>query len=55
MTDCTHCDERVKFRAREKQYQVICNVYDTGRWDRVEHYHKECYGKAHKPYGNPVD
>ena len=55
MTDCSHCDERVKFKAREKHRQVICNVYEQGRWDRVEHYHEKCYVKAKKPYGDPID
>jgi len=54
MTDCAHCDDRVKFKAREKFRQVICNVYIAGRWDRVEHYHEACYAKAGSPYGEPV-
>lgn len=52
MTDCTHCEERVKFKAREKLRQVICNVYIDGRWDRVEHFHAECYSLAEEPYGS---
>lgn len=55
MSDCTHCDDRVKFKAREKQWQIICNVYVSGQWDRVEHYHEACYGKAKSPYGKPLD
>jgi len=51
---CTHCDEQVKFKAREKHLQAICNVYVRGRWDRVEHYHEACYTKAGQPYGEPA-
>ncbi len=54
-TDCVHCGERVKFRARERHRQVICNVYVDGRWDRVEHYHEACYVEAGSPYGDPAD
>ena len=52
--DCTQCGERVKFQARIKASQVICNVYVDGRWDRVEHYHEACYGDAGEPYGTAV-
>lgn len=31
--------------------QVICNVYEGDRWDRVEHYHTECYERADEPHG----
>ena len=48
---CVHCDEQVKFKAREKLQQAICNVYVKGTWDRVEHYHAECYLAAGEPYG----
>ena len=51
--ECAHCGERVKFQARMRHKQVICNVYVRGRWDRVEHYHFECYGEAGEPYGEP--
>jgi hypothetical protein len=51
---CASCDEQVKFKAKVKAQQVICNVYIDGRWDRVEHYHEECYGTAGKPYGEPA-
>ena len=32
---------------------MICNVYTDGQWDRVEHYHRECYEQAGSPYGEP--
>ena len=51
---CVTCDEQVKFRAKVKAHQVICNVYVDGKWDRVEHYHLECYEQAGQPYGEPV-
>lgn len=51
MVDCARCGERVKFRAKERALQVICNVYVGGRWNRVEHYHAECYETAGAPHG----
>ena len=53
LTSCAHCGERVKFQARKRHMQVICNVYVNGRWDRVEHYHAPCYKDAGMPYGEP--
>ncbi|MEL7156988.1 MAG: hypothetical protein AAFN30_10355 [Actinomycetota bacterium] len=51
--DCPTCGERVKFRARHRDQQVICNVYDDGVWQRVEQYHLECYDEAGAPHGDP--
>lgn len=51
--DCSHCDQRVKFQARVRLQQVICNVYLDGAWDRVEHFHAECYEIAGSPYDEP--
>ena len=51
---CTTCDEQVKFKAKVKAQQVICNVYENGKWNRVEHYHLECYGISGEPYGEPI-
>lgn len=48
---CIQCDEPITFRARERREKVICNVYDGGQWQRVEHYHAECYGDAGTPHG----
>ena len=48
---CAQCETPVKFRARIKAKQVICNVYEKDRWVRVEHYHRECYDTAGQPYG----
>lgn len=50
---CAHCDTLLKFRARESHEQIICNVYDNGVWQRVEHYHPDCYKQAGEPYGAP--
>ena|SRR5436190_5602417 len=51
---CATCDEQVKFKAKTKALQVICNVYVDGKWNRVEHYHFECYSLAGEPYGTPA-
>ena len=51
---CVTCDQQVKFKAKVKSHQVVCNVYVDGKWDRVEHYHLECYETASQPYGAPV-
>jgi hypothetical protein len=52
-TLCTKCGEWVKFHARKKTKQVICNVYVGGRWDRVEQFHENCYYEAGEPHGTP--
>ena len=49
---CALCDAPVKFAARNKAFQVIANVYEKGVWNRVEHYHFECYEAAGEPYGS---
>ena len=49
--ECAHCGDRVKFQARVRANQVICNVYIDGRWNRVEHYHEPCYTEVDEPYG----
>jgi hypothetical protein len=48
---CAHCDVEVKFQARVRAKQVICNVYEDQRWIRVEHFHEQCYKKAGAPHG----
>jgi len=48
---CAFCGEPVKFVARAHLRQVIANVYVDGSWDRVEHFHADCYGSAGSPYG----
>jgi hypothetical protein len=48
---CAHCGDPVKFTAKTQRQQVIANVYVDFRWDRVEHYHAECYEEAGQPYG----
>ena len=52
--DCAACGTRVKFQARLRLQQVICNVYTNGTWERVEHFHAECYEEAGRPYGEPT-
>ena len=51
---CAHCGAQVKFVARAQLRQVICNVYEDGVWQRVEHFHAECYDEAGAPYGDPA-
>jgi hypothetical protein len=51
---CVTCLRPVRFSARNKTAQVICNVYEDGRWCRVEHYHVTCYHEAGEPYGHPI-
>ncbi len=53
--ECALCEEVIKFRARERRAQVICNVYVDGKWDRVEHFHSDCYKAAEEPYGESVE
>ena len=55
MTECEHCGERVKFRARHRDMQVICNIYTKGVWNKVEHFHEECYVTAGEPVGPAED
>jgi hypothetical protein len=50
--ECALCGERVKFQAKVRHKQVICNVYERGKWVRVEHFHSECYGAAGEPHGD---
>lgn len=52
--NCAHCGAPVKFVARAQLRQVIANVYVDGNWDRVEHFHAECYDEADQPYGEPA-
>lgn len=49
--DCSHCGERVKFQAKVRNKQVICNIYVGGKWNRVEHFHQACYEEAGNPFG----
>ena len=52
--ECVHCEEPIKFRAKIRQHQAICNIYEKGVWKRVEHYHKDCYDDLGAPYGEPA-
>lgn len=49
---CAQCGELIKFRAKVRANQIICNVYVKNKWDRVEHYHEECYDEAKRPFGD---
>ncbi len=50
--NCAACGKLVKFSAKTKLQQVIANVYVNQVWDRVEHFHAECYEGAGRPYGS---
>jgi hypothetical protein len=52
--NCAVCGKLVKFSAKTKLQQVIANVYVNQVWDRVEHFHAECYEGAGRPYGSAV-
>lgn len=52
---CAHCGAPVKFVARAQLKQVIANVYKGDTWDRVEHFHADCYVEAGSPYGEPAE
>lgn len=52
--DCRLCGAAIKFKAMTKATQIIANVYEGDRWNRVEHYHAECYIMAGEPYGYPT-
>jgi hypothetical protein len=51
MLNCKHCDKAIKFAARVRNKQVIANVYKRSKWDRIEHFHPECYLDAGNPHG----
>ncbi len=51
--DCQLCGERVKFQAKMRNQQVICNVYIKNVWSHVEHFHADCYKEAKQPFGKP--
>ena len=52
---CSHCGAPVKFVARAQLRQVIANVYEEGVWNRVEHFHANCYEESGEPYGPPAE
>ena len=52
---CCHCDRQIKFAARTHPRQVIANIYENGSWQRVDHFHEECYGEAGEPYGSAAE
>ncbi len=51
---CSYCDGWVKFQAKSRKNQVICNVYVRGKWDRVEHFHEDCYAAAGQTHGSII-
>lgn len=51
--ECAGCGDTVKFVAIKKVRKIICNVYENGKWDRVEIWHPACYEEAGSPHGDP--
>ena len=49
---CVACNQAVKFAAKVKAQQVICNVYVNRKWNRVEHFHLSCYVTSGSPHGH---
>ena len=39
--------------ARIQVKQIIANVYEDGKWLRIDYFHDECYDKAGQPFGEP--
>ncbi len=52
---CTLCGRQIKFAARTHPRQVIANVYESGTWQRVDHFHEDCYESAGAPLGPALD
>lgn len=52
---CVHCAEPIKFAARLRHEQAICNIYENNAWVRVEHYHADCYSESGEPYGEMAE
>ena len=52
LVTCTGCDGRLNYMAKSKPKQVVCNVYENGKWNRVEHWHVGCYNAAGSPHGD---
>ena len=55
-TTCAACAaaSRSSSPPRTHPRQVIANIYLEGAWNRVDHFHEECYLDAGEPYG-PID
>ena len=50
---CAACTEMIRFHGtRFVTRRVIANVYQDGKWDRVEVFHDECYDGR---YGDVID
>jgi hypothetical protein len=57
VADCLHCGVYIKFNSRlpeSGRRQIVCNIYKKRKWDRVEHYHQDCYDEVGRPYGDPI-
>lgn len=56
---CPADRKEILWRARRRMMVIIANIYgrdgDPTKWDRVEHFHEECYDKARRPYGKAAE
>jgi len=67
LQECVSCGENITFLQATSNIWVVANVYVDcdhsdpvcrlclgygRRWDRIEHWHEDCYGNAGKPYGD---
>ncbi len=48
---CAHCGKSITWQAKDRQPQIVCNVYVRKKWDHIEHFHAACYEAAGEPYG----
>lgn len=53
LAQCVGCDTPIKFIAKVRGKQIICNVYSDAKWNRTEHFHHDCYIHAGQPHGAP--
>lgn len=52
--DCDACSMPIKYSAKFPSNQIIANVYENNVWQKVVHYHEECYRQLAYPYGEPI-
>ncbi len=52
--ECDACSMPIKYSAKFPTNQIIANVYDGNVWQKVVHYHEECYQELDYPHGEPI-
>jgi hypothetical protein len=45
---CEACNKPI-LAEKGRRRAVCCNIYENGRWARVEHFHPACYDGRHGP------